>query len=123
MPPIGSAGVYDGIEIVVSDGVESDSTGPFSITVVQTASASIELSWEPPTRNEDGSTLYDLEGYRVYFGRQTGDYEAIVEIDNPGITTVVIDDVIPATYYIAATSINARGVESDLSDELIVVAR
>lgn len=123
IPPIGSAGVYGDIEILVTDGSRSDTTGPFTVTVVQTASASISLSWEPPTLNEDGSPLFDLDGYRIYFGRQSGQYEASIEIDNPGITTVVIDELIPATYFIAATSVNTRGVESDLSGEVIAVAR
>jgi hypothetical protein len=45
----------------------------------------------------------------------------VILIDNPGLTTFVIDDLEPGTYYLAATAFNASGVESSLSAELVVV--
>ena len=117
-PPAGAAGTYRGIEIRVSDGVQSRTTGRFSITVVQSAAASILLSWQAPAANEDGTPLVDLGGYRIYYGRQSGRYDGEVDVDNPGLTSYLIEGRVPGTYYIAASSYNSAGVESDLSNEI-----
>ena len=81
----------------------------------------LTLTWQPPTENSDGTPLLDLAGYYIYLGRETEVYEDVFLIDNPGLTTFVIDDLAPGTYYLAATAFNASGVESGLSTELVVV--
>ncbi len=121
MPALGAAGSYEGIVIEVSDGIVSDSIGPFSISVVQTALGSITVSWQPPTRNEDGTYLYDLSGYRIHYGTSSGDYDHVVELDNPGLSSYVIEGLLPGTYYLAATSYTSKNVESEFSNEIVEV--
>ena len=121
-PPAAAAGVYRGIEIRVSDGAQSRTTGSFSITVAQSASASILLSWQAPAANEDGTPLVDLGGYRIYYGRQSGRYDRQVDVANPGLTSYLIEGLVPGTYYIAASSYNSEGVESGLSNEIVRLA-
>lgn len=82
--------------------------------------SAITLSWQPPTENSDGTPLLDLAGYYIYLGRETEAYDDVFLIDNPGLTTFVIDDLQPGTYYLAATAYNASGVESPFSAELII---
>ena len=74
------------------------------------------LNWTAPTENEDGSPLEDLSGYRIYWGATPGNYPNSVTIDNPGLTTYVVDNLAPGTYEFVATSFNAAGVESGYSN-------
>lgn len=118
-PEMSEVGVYDDIVISVSDGANRASLSAFSVTVSQSAMGSVTLSWSAPTQNADGSALTDLAGYKIYYGRESGAYDQHVRIDNPSITTYVVEELSPATYYFAATSFNNSGVESAYSGEVI----
>jgi len=114
-PQAGDVGTYADIVISVSDGQASASLGAFSITVEAIAMGSVTLSWSPPTENTDGTALTDLAGYRIYWGTTSGSYPNSVTIDNPGVTTYVVENLVPGTYEFVATSYNTSGVESDYS--------
>jgi hypothetical protein len=118
VPDAADVGVYEGILISVTDGADTVSLGVFSIEVVATNSGtgSVTLSWIAPTENEDGSPLEDLSGYRIYWGTTSGNYPNSLTIDNPGLTTYVIDNLASGTYEFVATSFNAAGVESSYSN-------
>jgi len=118
-PAVGDVGTYSDIAISVTDGVASRSLPAFGITVNQAALGTVTLSWQAPTQNADGSWLTDLAGYIVYYGKRSGTYDSEIRIDNPSVTTYVIDQLSPATYYFAAASFNSAGVESELSGEAI----
>ena len=117
-PTMANIGNYDGIIVGVSDGTDSASLPSFSVAVTQTANGIITLSWTAPTENSDGSPLMDLSGYKIYLGKNSGSFDREIQIDNPSVTTFNIDELSPATYYIAATAFNSVGVESSFSDEI-----
>jgi hypothetical protein len=114
-PQAADVGVYANIVISVSDGQESTSLPEFSITVDAISLGSATLSWSAPTENEDGTTLTDLAGYKLYWGTTPGTYTDSATIDNPSITTYVVDNLAPGTYEFVATAYNADGVESRFS--------
>ena len=118
MPNAADVGVYDGISISVTDGVDTVSLAVFSIEVLakNSSTGSVTLSWTAPSENEDGSPLEDLSGYRIYWGTTSGNYSNSLTIDDTGLTTYVIDNLAPGTYEFVATSFNAAGVESDYSN-------
>ncbi len=118
-PQVSNVGDYQNIAITVSDGDLSNDLPPFSVTVVQNSDGSITLSWTAPTQNEDGSALTDLAAYKFYYGTSPGNYSDQVRVDNPGITTYVIENLAPATYYVVATAVNDAGVESQYSNEAV----
>ena len=62
------------------------------------------------------SQLVELAGYRIYYGTSAGSYPNSIRIDNPGLTTYVVENLVPNTYYFVATSINSSGVESSYSN-------
>jgi len=105
-------GVYQSIKISVSDGRTSASLPSFAITVTQSGSGSVTLSWLPPTENDDGSSLRDLAGYRIYVGRSADSLNRVIVLNNSGLTRYVIEDLAPANWHFAMTSFNARGRES-----------
>jgi len=117
MPTLGDIGSSTNIRISVSDGQATVSMSGFAIDVTQTATASTTLSWTAPTENEDGTTLTDLAGYKIYYGKSSGNYFSSIHIDNPGITTYMIENLSPDTYFFAATAFNSAGVESRYSEE------
>lgn len=115
-PGAGTVGSYPNIVITVSDGQAATSLPAFTITVQQAATGSATLSWAPPTTRTDGTPLTDLAGYKIHYGTSQGSYPNKITIDNPGITTYVIEDLAPATYYFVTTAFDATGGESDYSN-------
>ena len=111
-------GYYEAITISASNGVVETSLPTFSIEVLAAGAAqgAVTLSWTPPTENEDGSYLTDLAGYWIYWGNTPGTYTEWMKIENLGITTIVIEDLVPGAWEFAMTSFNADGVESSLSN-------
>ena len=118
-PILGDIGTYSDIRISASDGEASTSLTPFSVEVTQTALGAITLSWSPPSENTDGSALTDLAGYHIYYGESSGDYPNRIEIDNPSISTYVVENLSPRTYFVVATAINSAGLESSFSNEAV----
>ena len=120
-PLLGDVGSYANIVITVSDGSASASLGGFDITVATNATGSVTLSWSAPLSNTDGSTLTDLAGFRIYYGIEEGVYTEQINIDNPSISTYVVDGLLPDTYYFVATSLNSSGAESTYSNVAVKV--
>ena len=111
-------GMSNNIVISVSDGSDSISLPAFSInvTALVTSTGTATLSWLPPTENTDGSVLTDLAGYKIYYGTSAGVYTSVIAIDNPGVSTFVVDN-LPGgyTYYFVITSVTTSGLESEYS--------
>jgi hypothetical protein len=117
-PGAGDVGSYSNIRISVTDGKDSAQLSAFTLTVEQIANGSATLSWTPPTENTDGSVLTNLAGYKIYYGRSSDSLSQVVTIDQAGVTTYVIENLSPAVYYFAMTSLNSEGVESERSATL-----
>jgi hypothetical protein len=115
-PGAGTVGTYADIRISVTDGKASASLPAFSIDVSQSAMGTATLSWAPPTTRTDGTPLTDLAGYRIHYGTSPGVYSTRISIDNPGITTYVVENLAPATYYFVTTAFDTAGGESDYSN-------
>lgn len=115
-PNMGDAGLYNNIVISVSDGSAEVSLPQFTINVTQTATGSATLSWNAPTQNSDGSPLSNLAGYRIYYGNTQGSFPNQVQVDNPGVTTFVVENLTPDTYYFVSTAVNSSGAESQYSN-------
>ncbi len=118
-PGAADVGRYSAIQIAVSDGLATAELSAFDIDVVSTTLASVTLQWQPPTENTDGTPLTDLAGYRIYYGVDPADLSDLIKLPNPGLTTYVVEELTPNTWYFAMTSVNERGQESDLSNQLI----
>ena len=115
-PQLGNIGSYSGIVVSASDGSLSSSLPKFGVEVVQNADGSITLSWIAPAQNIDGSPV-DLVAYKFYYGTSPGNYSNQVQVNSPGITTYVLENLTPASYFVVATAINSSGAESSFSNE------
>lgn len=114
-PAAGDEGVYAGISITVSDGLASAALPSFSIAVTQSAMGSATVSWQPPTENTDGTPLTDLSGYRIDYGRDAADLDQSIAIDNPAITSYVVEQLSAGTWYFVVIALNGQSVESSPS--------
>ena len=75
------------------------------------------LSWEAPATNEDGTSLTDLNGYKIYYGTAPGNYTQNIDVGN--VTTYNFTNLTDGqTYYFVATAYNAARVESSYSNEV-----
>ena len=115
-PAPADVGTYSNITISVSDGKTSTSLSAFAIAVVTVSNGSATLSWTAPTENEDGSTLSNLAGYRIVYGTSASALTNTIQIFNPSVTTYVVENLAPATWYFAVTAVNSTGAESNYSN-------
>lgn len=114
------------IVITVSDGKASASLPAFSITVGTAGSASpgssapsgpgVALSWDVPTRTDDGETLQDLAGYRIHYGTNQNVLVNSIEVQSAGSNNFTVQNLKPGTYYFAVRAVSANGAESKLSN-------
>jgi hypothetical protein len=114
-PGASDVGTTTGIVIRVTDGDLTTSLPAFNVTVQAVATGSATLSWTPPTQNTDGSSLTNLAGYKIYWGTSQGTYPNSVALNNPGLSTYVVENLAAGTYFFVATAVNADGVESSFS--------
>jgi len=80
--------------------------------------AQVSLGWSAITTNTDGSPCTDLAGYKVYYGTASHQYSSYRDAGNV-LTYNLTGLSSGTTYYIAATSYDTSGVESDYSNEVV----
>jgi hypothetical protein len=74
------------------------------------------LEWTPPTTQTDGSTLADLAGYRIHYGKSALALDQVIEVRNPSLSTYMVEGLAPGTYYFAVSAFNSRNMESERSN-------
>jgi len=116
-PGAQDVGVSEGIEISVSDGANLVSLAVFSIEVLQMADGQAMLQWVAPVESADGSPLTDLAGYRIYYGRASGDYAQTVEVNSPGVSSYLVENLSSGPWYFAVAAYDRSDRESEMSNE------
>jgi Putative Ig domain len=113
-PEPANAGTSGSILISVSDGGTSSALAPFSIDVVQSATAgAASLSWLSPPANSNGTL--EVEGYHIYFGNSATNLTHVVNVESPSATSFVINNLPAGTWYFGIAAYNVEKVESSLS--------
>lgn len=118
-PQDGDIRTWSGISLTVSDGLASDRLPTFTVTVVDenAAPGSVTLSWLPPTQQIDGSPIDSLSGYRLLYGQASREYSEAIVINNPGITTYLVEGLSAGDWYFAIQTVDGDGLVSDPSAE------
>jgi hypothetical protein len=96
----------------------SGSSGASAAATSSSPSSAVTLSWQAPTENTDGTALTDLSGYTIHYGTQSQTYSQTIQVDNPGLTTYVVDNLAPGTYYFSVTATASDGTQSAYSPEV-----
>jgi hypothetical protein len=107
---------FSNITISASNGSVTSSLAPYSITVQQASMGSVTLQWQPPTTRTDGSPLTNLAGYRVYYGTTQGSYPNRITVNSPGLSSFVVQNLPPGTYWFVITAVDSAGLESAQSN-------
>jgi hypothetical protein len=100
------------------DGAGGSVNESVNVTVVLSNNGTALLSWAPPIENTDGSPLTDLAGYKIRYGTSPGNYSETEIINDPGLTSFMIENLASADWYFVMTSFNSSGTESDYSTEV-----
>lgn len=113
-----AAGSWSNIVIRATDSKGASTALPaFSIAATATpTTGSAALSWQPPTRYTDGSTLpaSGIAAYRIYRGTSASSLQRIAEVDGRTIEFNVRG--LPrGTHYFAVTTVTNSGAESAYS--------
>ncbi len=82
---------------------------------VPTTTGFVELNWITPETNEDGTPLFDLTGYKIYYGVSQSNLKNVIDID-AGLTSYVIEDLPPGTHYFAISAVDLSSNESSRSN-------
>jgi hypothetical protein len=76
----------------------------------------VTVSWNIPTQNTNGTPLTNLAGFRVYFGTDPNNLTQSEQIANPGVTSYVLTNLAPGTWYIGLVDYTTAGVASSFSN-------
>ena len=110
-----NVGRTDGIVITASDGTNSVSLPAFSLSVVQAASGTATVSWQPPSQRTDGSALTNLAGYEIRYGTSATLLDRTIQVNNAGLTRYVVEGLASGTWYFGVIAFDSARVGSDLS--------
>lgn len=137
-----AVGTFANVAVSVSDGKASARMPAFSITVAAAGTpaptnppvvsppstgapivgkGAATLQWTIPTETIDKTALQDLAGYRVHYGKSDSALTNAVEVPNASVSTFVVDNLPPGTWYFAIRAINSAGSPSVLSNVLKIV--
>ena len=116
-PAATDVGTYSNVTVRVTDGTNTASLAPFTITVSDPVTVgAATLSWQPPTEYVDGQPLQDLAGFKIRYGTAADNLDQLVTIPNPGITLAMIESLTAGTWYFAVNAYTLANVESNLSN-------
>jgi hypothetical protein len=117
-PTAAQVGSYANITITVSDGTASATLAPFSITVNAEGAGggTAALTWTAPTENTNGSSLSNLAGYQVKYGRSANNLDRTVSLDNPSLNRYTLENLSSGTWYFAVVAVTSGGVVSEPSN-------
>ena len=80
------------------------------------------LSWTAPSEREDGSglSLSEIEGFRIYYGGEAGDYQNQFYISDSSAEQGQVINLPDGTYYAVITVVDTAGLESSYSSEVVI---
>ena len=84
--------------------------------------AILNLQWDLPTTNVNGSACTNIAHVRLYYGQESRNYTNFVEMVGPVTNGSITGLVERQTYFVAGTVGNTWGNESDFSEELETTA-
>lgn len=102
-------------------GVNGDTGGDRTVVdggVVYSAKGTVTIDWVAPVARTDGSalSLSDIAGYKVYYGKASGDYSNSLEVKDSSSQSTTVP-VTSGPYYFVITCLDTLGHESIYSNE------
>ena len=97
---------------------EGDSGSSSGFDVEGSGKGAALMSWTSPTDNTDNSTLTDLAGFKIYYGTFPGEYDRTITINNPGLSSYLVENLASSDWFFVMTAFNISGIESAYSAEV-----
>ena len=97
---------------------EGDSGSSSGFDVEGSGKGTALMSWTSPTDNTDNSTLTDLAGFKIYYGTFPGEYDRTITINNPGLSSYLVENLASSDWFFVMTAFNTSGIESAYSAEV-----
>jgi len=101
----------------------------FSPIPMATQTGSIPVTWSTPVKGEDGSPLSpgDIQSYTIYYSQASGVYSDVITVAKMDDGSVPNSATLQSlekgsTYYVAGITVDANGVPSQLSNEIVKTA-
>jgi len=111
--------------VTVTDENGQEYTDSVIVTVLPTDQSpqySAQLSWTAPIENEDGSSLTNLAGYRIYYGQSATNLDAFIVVSDPLTTTYKINNLDSGhSYFFCVAAYNNTWSESQCSDSVDII--
>ncbi len=106
------------MRIAVTDGYSKTWLPAYSLQVAgpPVGRSSARLSWSAPTRNTDGSRLTNLRGFVIEYGTRRDQLNGRLDVRGEAVTSAVVEDLAPATWYFGVRAVSTSGIESRLSE-------
>jgi hypothetical protein len=106
-----------------TDFLENFTTGGTDSTRDSVPSVNVSLSWVAPAEREDNTplSLSEIAGYKLYYGTKQGQYTKSIDINDSTAQNFTFTDLVAGTYYIAVTTYDTDGRESQYSSEVKIV--
>jgi hypothetical protein len=112
-PSAQDVGTTSTVTITASNASGTVAIGPFSIQVAAAGGAgSVNLSWEPPSENTNGTEATQLIGYYIYYGTNPDELTQWVAAWGAQTSTFAVENLAPGTYYFSVRAFNWLGIES-----------
>jgi hypothetical protein len=94
----------------------ASSTHEIDLQVVATADGAAEVALSAPATRTDGSTIGDLAGYRIYYGKTATRLDHFVDVKDASVPGAQVSGLTPGTWYFVATAYDASGFESETTE-------
>jgi hypothetical protein len=106
-----------------TDFLDNYITGGTDGTGDSVPSVNVSLSWVAPAEREDNTplSLSEIAGYKLYYGTKQGQYTNSIDINDSTAQNFTFTDLVAGTYYIAVTTYDTDGRESQYSSEVKIV--
>ena len=115
-PSSAAVGTTSNIVIAATDGVTNATLTAFSITVTDVTNGTATVSWALPTTNSDGTPLTNLAGFHIYYGTSADSLNQMMDVTNSSVSTYVLTNLGPATWYFGVKAYTTSGAESSISN-------
>jgi PKD repeat protein len=89
----------------------------FALTSSRSEAAQVQLAWNAPTTDADGTPLMDLAGHGVSYGQTSRSYTLTVDVGNH-MTYIVSGLAAAQLYYFAVKAYDTSGNQSASSNEV-----
>jgi len=95
--------------------------GSVLATVQVDAVSLVNITWQAPSQNVDGTPLTDLAGFRIYYGEESRAYTRSLSVDDAAAVSHALT-LSTGSYFVAMTAVDDGGNESAFSNEVLKTA-